>query len=353
MNNVEDIAPGTTSPARPVPARRSRHLWAALAGVAVSLASISTAAAVGPTPIPEPGDPTPAVCVQLTTLASFASSGGPFQGGTTLSWSAKKGCPEVTIRLFNATVPASGAQLVDPNVGTEYLLTASMGTVSKTLGSQVVLGGDVISWWKTPRFGLVAYTNHSLPAPSEAARITAEVTGRMTPAAKRKFIGREIEVHLIPWNSLVTELPYFRHLSGQAQTRGVELSGLVAPNIYAVAVGEETLVPHPNRVSDNVYGFNLAHELGHLVLDFAFPAEMPAVTAAHAAVKADPDHDWFGRSDYPHIENSAHEYFAEATAAFFSYEKEAATVGYYTPHQLAEDDPAIFEILRRQFPGLA
>jgi hypothetical protein len=318
--------------------------------VAVSLASISTAAAAGPSPTPEPGDPAPAVCVQLTTLAGFASSGGPFQGGTKLSWSAKKGCPEVTIRLLNATVPASGTQLVDPTVGTEYRLTASMGTVTKTLGSQVVLGGDVISWVKTPRWGLVSYANHSAPAPAEAARITAEVTGRITPAAKRNFIGREIEVHLIPWNSLVTELPYFAHLSEEAQSRGVELSGPVGPNVYAVAVGEETLVPHPNRVSDNVYGFTLAHELGHLMLDFAFFGEMTAVTAAHETVKANPNHDWFGRRDYPHIENSAHEYFAEATAAFFSYEKTASSWGSYKPERLAANDPAIYEILRRQFP---
>jgi hypothetical protein len=320
----------------------------------------ATAWASDPTPVQEPTepvDPTAALCLARTQATSYTVSGGPFSGGTNLTWSVTKGCPEVVVRLNNGTVAAQGSTVVDPAVTTPYQLTATVGTKMTALGSHAVLGGDVKNWAWTPRWGLTP-DSQTDPAVAEARRITARITGALTPQARSRLVGREIEVNLIPWNANVADLPYFGHLDRAPDTRGVELSGVVGGNVYAVAVGEETLTAHPYRDSDNKLGYTLAHELGHLALDFAFATEQANVQAAHQAVTSDPGRVWLG--DHPWLSASSsvrthlrswHEHFAEATAAYYGYEREQYGSVVYTPQWLAVNEPEMHAILQRQFQG--
>lgn len=125
--------------------RRAKSLVAA-ALVALGLASATTAGATDPIPTPEPPDPTPAVCMSLTVLNSFSATGGPFEDGTKLTWNVARPCPEVTIKLNGAVVGAIGTKAVDPSVATEYRLTASLGTSTKTLGTRDALAADIVSY---------------------------------------------------------------------------------------------------------------------------------------------------------------------------------------------------------------
>jgi hypothetical protein len=355
MYRYDETHPAATNTLR---SRWRRRLLVLPAMAALTLASATTAAATDPVPTPEPADPTPQVCVSLTSLASFTTSGGPFQGGTTLRWNVNKGCPEVTIKLAGQAVAATSSKVVDPEVGTEYQLTASLGAFSKQLGTQIALGGDTVDYVPAARGFLASMRNSTDPAAVEAARLAGPILSTLSPAAKRSLLGEMVEIHVIPWNYSLTSLPPFRFAAdlvathGQPYTtiRGAALRELFNTNRAVIAVGEEELVRIASRSAEYAPGHVVSHELGHAVLHHAAPEEKPNVEAAYNATPEDtPRFSNYLRKRSTDFD----QYFAIGTSALFRYpEWHTGMERYdYSPEGLAERNPQLLTILRRIFPG--
>lgn len=361
---------------RPRAAGRRMRLLAPVAAAVMACGVAGAAGAVEPTPTPEPQVPipSPAVCLALTRVNHLTATGGPFAGGTKITWNvnvnATPAC-SVTLRLRGEVVPASGSRIVDPDKGDEYPLTASMGGLSKQLGTQVVLGGDVFRYARG-RGGLIPVKDSTTPQPTEARRIAAQITTPLSTAAKRRLLGKRIEVHLIPASTPLTALPPWRYLSGRstcgdvepvespapgdecpstpwAEKRGAGDSKDVGADRVVVAAGEETLLNNPARRYGP--GYVLAHELGHLVLTHAAPAESVGVESARHALRererlGEQFVDTISRNSY-----NAHEYFADGTAALFGYRFSDASTP-YTPDALSRRHPELLNIVRRVYPGV-
>jgi hypothetical protein len=153
---------------------------------------------------------------------------------------------------------------VDPVVGTEYRLTVAKGTASKTLGAQIALGADIVSY-ALGRGGLVAFRNSTGTTEVEAARVSAEVTGPLSATAKQRLVGKVLEVHLIPQTVSLTSLPYWKYLAGQSTCHGEpepcatpepwsEVRGagdshspLKPATTVAIAAGAETMFRSPDH----------------------------------------------------------------------------------------------------------
>jgi hypothetical protein len=335
--------------------RRARAFVAA-ALVALGLASATTAGAIDPIPTPEPPDPTPSVCMSQTVLNSFTASGGPFADGTTLTWSVARACPEVTIKLNGAVVAASGTKAVDPPTGTEYRLTASLGTSTKPLGARVALAADIVSYVQG-RGGLAPIRNSTGEHELEAMTWTHDVLGSVSTAVKAKLLGKNLEVHLIPEHLSLTTLPLWRYLQGQeacgsgtcrpwSEVRGVgnSKSPLLPANTIAIAVGEEMMFRRSAPSGEN--GYTLVHELGHAVLIHGAPAEYANVEAARQASIARGRTSVILRNGY-----NKDEYFAEGTAALLDVSGSDLFTRGCTPDFLAEREPELLTILRRVYPG--
>ncbi len=335
--------------------RRAQSLVAA-ALVALGLASATTVGASDPIPTPEPPDPTPALCMSRTVLNSFTAAGGPFEDRTTLAWSVARACPEVTIKLNGAIVAPSGTKTVDPPVATEYKLTASLGTSTKTLGARVALAADIVSYVQG-RGGLAPIRNSTGEHEVEAMRWTHEVLGSVSTAVEAKLLGKNLEVHLIPEHLSLTTLPLWRYLQGEehcgsgtctpwSETRGVgnSTSPLLPANTIAIAVGEEMMFRRSAPSGEN--GYTLVHELGHAVLIHGAPGEYANVEAARQASIARGRTSVILRNGY-----NKQEYFAEGTAALFDVSGNDLFTREYTPGFLAEREPELLTILRRVYPG--
>jgi len=334
--------------------RRAQTLIAA-ALVSLGVASATNAGAIDPTPIPEPGEPTPTICVSQTTLTSFASSGGPFEDGTKLSWSVAKACTDVTITLNGQLVAASGTKTVDPKVATEYKLAAALGTTTKTLGAQVALAADVVSY-EQGRGGLAPIRNSTGEHELEAMEWTHDVLGSVSGTVKKNLLGKNVEVHLIPEQVSLTRLPLWQYLEGEehcgsgtcrlwSETRGVGNSNspLLPANTIALAVGEELMFRRSSPSGED--GYTLVHELGHSVLIHGAPAEYANVEAARQASIARGRTSVILRNGY-----NKHEYFAEGTAALFDVSGNDLFTREYTPTFLAEREPELLTVLRRVYP---
>ncbi len=336
--------------------RRAQTLLGA-ALVALGLAAATTAGATDPVPTPEPGEPPPpAVCITETKLTSFTSSGGPFEDGTKLTWSVAKRCSTVTITLNGQVVAASGTKAVDPQVGTQYKLTASLGTTAKTLGTQVAVAADVVSYVQSARGGLVPFRNTTGEHEVAAMAWTHDILGTVSTSVKSKLLGKNLEVHLIPDNASLTTLPYWRYLQGvenceggpcrpYSGIRGVgdSKSPLLPANTIAIAVGEERMFRRSSPSGED--GYTLVHELGHSVLIHGAPAEYANVEAARQASIA--------RGRTSHILRNGYnedEYFAEGSAALFDVSGNDLFTREYTPGFLADREPELLTILRRVYP---
>jgi hypothetical protein len=335
--------------------RRRVQMVVAAALVALGLASATHAGATDPVPTPEPGDPTPVVCVSVTKANSFTATGGPFEDATKLTWSVAKGCTDVTIKLNGQVVAASGTKTVDPAVATEYKLSASLGTNVKTLGTQVALAADIVSY-ALGRGGLAPVRNSTGEHELEAMAWTHDILGAVSTSVKSKLLGKNLEVHLIPKEVSLTSLPLWRYLQGEehcgsgtcvpwSETRGVgnSTSPLLPANTIAIAVGEELMFRRSSPSGEN--GYTLVHELGHAVLIHGASAEYANVEAARQASIARGRSSVILRNGY-----NKHEYFAEGTAALFDVSGNDLFTREYTPEFLAEREPELNNILRRVYP---
>ncbi|GAA0408972.1 hypothetical protein Acor_75330 [Acrocarpospora corrugata] len=310
-----------------------------------------------------------ASCLATTKVNTFVAIGSPFGGGTTLSWNVTPGCPGVAVVLLggvgeNGSVGANGKVVKNPATTTEYRLFATTGTLlTKQLGSQVVLAGKSIGYKMT--YGLQSFPASG--AEGEAANAIAnKITRSFSDVTKRTFLGRALEVHIIPVNMKLTQLPPWANLTGTtcgndptcvADRNWSDVRGYggtpIGTDRLAIAVGAEQLVAVANNPWKNTHrlGHVLAHELGHVPHQLAAEPLKNAVRHALIVRKATGG-EFIGNEDY--TRSSPEEYWAEGTAALFNYpisdlgEHPEEFTGYW----LKQNDPTLFKLLSTVYQGV-
>jgi hypothetical protein len=179
-----------------------------------------------------------------------------------------------------------------------------------------------------------------------------EVLGTLKAANLAQVKGETIELHIIPANKKLTELPEYANLKGvrtwDKKRVYDEIRGAGAEKIGSViryAIAEEQLVKVPGHAMGYAPGFVGTHESGHVVQQFALTkGQSDDLTAAYnARVKA--GGPWLGPAWY--TRGNVSEYFAQGTAAYLGHpystsDKDKKT---YTKDWLRKNDPALFKLL--------
>lgn len=321
-----------------------------------------------------PTAPTEAA-VTCVTQAVSKIDGGPFSGGTRLSWQLHDTCGRkgVTMKVNGQPAALAGSIQVDPGVTSSYTVEAYQGTKSLARSTKTALAGRIVGYGLTLPNGtpaLIPVNNPKTASATAARAVGAKLVDSLGEASRRELLGKSVEIHLIPTTAKLTDLPPWQRLRNEltcrttidgkpnpscvhprpwSQVRGIggELIAGSSARI-ALAVGEEEVRTVPNHPNTHALGHILAHELGHTVLDFAAESRRVAdVEAAWATAVATPGHDFLGDDVY--TASNADEYFAEGAAAFFDYEYgfSQASRNEYTRSWLAVNEPALHQALTR------
>jgi hypothetical protein len=179
-----------------------------------------------------------------------------------------------------------------------------------------------------------------------------EVLGALKEANLAQLKGETIELHIIPANQKLTDLPEYANLKGvptwDKKRVYDDLRGVGAEKVGSViryAIAEEQLVNVPGHPMGYAPGLAGTHESGHVVQQFALTKRQnDDLTAAYnARVKA--GGPWLAPASY--TSGRADEYFAQGTAAYFGhpYSTSDEDKKAYTKEWLQKNDPALFKLL--------
>ena len=164
-----------------------------------------------------------------------------------------------------------------------------------------------------------------------------------------------VELHIIPADKRLTDLPEFSHLKGHRtfdgrlydDLRGA--GGTKEGSTIRYAIAEEQLVTVTGHPSGYAQGFVAGHETGHIVEQYALTADQSADlqkafdarTQAHGPWL---NPDWYTRSNRD-------EYFAQGAAAYFGhpYSSSDEDKRQYTREWLRTNDPALYRLLSQVF----
>lgn len=303
----------------------------------------------------------PSACLDATRVNSITATGSPFDGGTTLSWNVTPGCSEVVVTLGDR-IGAVGSVVKNPEVTTRYQLVASMGKAKKLLANRYVVGGKVVEYYRL--YGSLRATGPTGDDGAAAVEIAHKIASSLSEGAKAPLVGKSLQVHIIPSNVELTELPPWQHLAGTStcdgrdgcvedrpwsSVRGIGGTTAEDQNYIATAVGQEELVPVSGMPSRYGLGYVLAHEFSHVFLQFigqSFRNSVQAVLDSRG-----PNADYLGIDRY--TRSNIDEYWAEGSAALFRYahSKSSSSIAEYTPEWLAANDPALLSRLNQIYPN--
>jgi hypothetical protein len=192
-------------------------------------------------------------------------------------------------------------------------------------------------------------------ASAEAVRIAearmAEVLGSLKAPAAGQLSGANVELHIIPHDKKLTDLPEFASLRGQKtfdgrnydDLRGV--GGTKIGNTIRYAVAEEQLVAVPGAPSGYARGFIAGHESGHIVEQFGLTADQQKDLRDAYDARKRAGGPWLSPAWY--TSSNTGEYFAQSTAAYFNrpYSTSDEDKKTYTHDWLQKNDPAMFKLL--------
>lgn len=179
-----------------------------------------------------------------------------------------------------------------------------------------------------------------------------EVIGTLGAQNRSTLKGLTIELHIIPANKKLTDLPEYANLKGvrtwdRARVYD-ELRGVGAEKVGSViryAIAEEQLTKIAGKAPGYAPGFVGPHETGHVVEQFSLTkSQKEALKKAYdARLKA--GGPWLSPASY--TKGTIGEYFAQGTAAYFGhpYTESAADKKSYTKEWLRKNDPALFALL--------
>jgi hypothetical protein len=178
-----------------------------------------------------------------------------------------------------------------------------------------------------------------------------EVLGSLKNPGATELKGKTVELHIIPHNKNLTDLPEFGSLKGAKTFDGRsynELRGVGATKVgdaIRYAIAEEQLVEVEGKPAGYELGFVAAHESGHVVEQFGLTkSQKRALSEAYDARKAAKG-PWLNPESY--TSSGTGEYFAQATAAYFGrpYSSSEADKKTYTRAWLAKNDAPMAKLL--------
>lgn len=193
---------------------------------------------------------------------------------------------------------------------------------------------------------VTAYAPSDL-AEAEAARVVSMMTTR--PDLQKKLKAAKVELVIIPKDTQMTALPEFASMRGQRTFDGRDwdtVRGVGGTRTddgrWAVGIPEENLADLPSDSYPGNYSVG-THELAHVIHEHVTKAEKQAIALAFEARTAagGPWTEAYGSSN-------VHEYFAQATNAFFDRNE---GMGHSGKAWLAQNDPAIFALLTKIYPA--
>ena len=189
----------------------------------------------------------------------------------------------------------------------------------------------------------------SASATTEANRRMIEVLGSLRPSNLALLAGIDIQLHVIPKDKKLVELPEFSGKAGQKTLDGRiydDLRGMGGEKFggsILYAVGEETLVSIPGFPSPYGSGYVAAHESGHVVEQFALTDSQRNRLQDAYDSRTRPNGPWLS----PYAKSNPHEYFASSTAAFYGHPRtnSASDRALFTRAWLKKNDGRMYGLL--------
>ncbi|WP_349696600.1 hypothetical protein [Actinopolymorpha sp. B17G11] len=272
------------------------------------------------------------------------------------SWNIEPGCGGLTFSVSGQPVGPKGSMQVSVPTSRYLSVRGSLpGTGSGEWGRQFVLAGRIVIYTESSNGELIAHPGASSGITSHDAMVK-EVAESVKPQHVSGFEGKVLEIHRIPSDRQVTDLPPWDHLDPDEKTdspsdgdrtwgdlRGLSHSRSGRTGI-AIAVGQERTV------------YTVTHELGHVVLSLGAPELMGEVDQLRAAqvfaLIFGGDTEPVGCDD-TYALSTVDEYWAEGTAALFDTREACSPPPVfsteYTPSFLRTENVQLYDLLRRVY----
>jgi hypothetical protein len=185
-------------------------------------------------------------------------------------------------------------------------------------------------------------------AKAAALKVMTTVFGSLGPANVRLLDGIDVQLHIIPYGTKLTDLPEFSEWKGVTTDDGRlydDLRGMGGKKYggsILYAAGEETLVKITG-IRQHPLGTVACHESAHVVAQFALTAAQKKRLKKIYDERKKAKGTWL--RDY--ASTNTDEYFAEATCAFFQYAPSAAPPYgvLYTRDGLKANDLPMYQLL--------
>lgn len=316
-------------------------------------------------------------CIAQTTVEEFTATPSTFGGAATVTWETTlpSDCPVPQFRLNGQPVPPSGSRVVNPQVTSRLTLSAQLlGVRAPSMASTVVVAGDIVAYELTADNEVVRASDPAQSVAYDAALAESrEIIHSLSEGNQEQLLGKAIEVHLIPGDDTyvaLTDLPPYRNQASNTSQEGQRLikclrgvgGHLQGQRTIVMAVAEETLVNTSVRGAALPWaecqqpgtppplGFIFAHELGHVVRDFALTSAQEAdlQEAYQAQLDSPGGGTWLGGWDQDHadyVSRNDGEYFAEGTAGYFDYPWSTQNAHEYSPEWIFHNDENLYDVL--------
>jgi hypothetical protein len=200
-------------------------------------------------------------------------------------------------------------------------------------------------------------------ASADAAKVAkermTEVIGNLQTGPADQLAGTEVELHIIPKDKKLTDLPEYSALKGTKTFDGRsydELRGAGGQKFGSkirYAIAEEQLVPglakKDSPESRYGKGFVGTHESGHVVEQYALTKDQQAELKKLYDERKKGKGAWLSPEDYTSA--NAGEYFAQSTSAYFGrpYSEDKADKKMYTRDWLRKNDPDMLKLLSKVY----
>jgi hypothetical protein len=232
-----------------------------------------------------------------------------------------------------------------------YIRTHAPGALGEPTGTAhgVLLGKPIIAL-RTGQEVRISVKDQGVPheVTREATKGMKEVFRSLGPSNVALLHGIDVELHIIPYDKQVTDLPEFASLKGQRVSgRLYDLMRSTEPiqsgSIVRYAIGEEDVAYTRKRLPHFLAGFAVSNDSARVVAQLALTSLQKNVQQKAFQGRRQALLDWVG----PEAGSSAEAYFASSTAAFFGHSRSVAAPDplRFTREWLGKNDPQMHALL--------
>jgi hypothetical protein len=331
-----------------------------LVGVVAALSAfVPSAAAIPPG---DPGDPGPGTpgqqCLERTRAKSSSVDQRTTFGVETVrySWNIEPGCSGLRFTVAGKSVGPKGS--MDVSVPTSRYLSVRgslFGAGSGEWGRQFVLAGRFVSYTVASNGALVPHTSASSGSTTHD-RVAKEVAEAVRPQYLGRFNGKVLQIHRIPSDRMVTDLPPWDHLDPTDPTDNPSDGNRTWGDLRGLSHARHGATGLAIAVGVERGAYTVAHELAHVVLSVGAPDLVEDVDLLRAAqfwaLILGGDTNPVG-CDNTYSLSSVDEYWAEGAAALFNTQEACSPPPVfsteYTPTFLKLENAQLYDLLRRVF----